>query len=835
MEGSKLKVIVAEKPSLAQTIIAAIGNGKFKREDGYAESSDYIVTWSFGHLFELADLDSYLPSTGEEKRRWSLEGLPFCPTEFHFELKKDPKTKKVDGGVRKQFGIIKTLINRKDVDAVIHAGDSDREGEIIIRKILEMAGNRKKVYRLWLPAQEHEDIRAGLREMRLDEFYDDLAKEGNARTYVDWLFGINLTRTATVKSGSLIRVGRVIVPIVKAIYDRDMEIKNFKPVPYFTVVSEEETNGEKVKLTCKQTFKQENKAEAQALADKLNAQRAVVTDIKTEEKTISAGKLLSQSDLQGLAGKKYKMTPKETLEIAQKLYENGYTTYPRTPTQYLATSERDKINRVIGTLQKKGYKVTPKDKQKTIYDSSKVESHSAITPTNKIPAPGDLNAKEQKIYDIILNRFLAVFCSEPCKVDHTTMVISVGDMEFRLTGDVFLQRGWMEYDESSRNDKILPKLAVGDEVNILFQLVGKETKPPSHYTVKTLGDFLQNPFRKGKPKAEETDANDKDDDEPEEPELVTEDEIPDDDEDYKAILSGLEIGTEATRADIIDKAIASQYIALKNNKYTILPGGEYYIETLWKMGIIMDKYKTAELGRTLKQVYRGEISIQDAVDHAMTEVQAFYDSAVATEVEKQAGAGLPNGVICSCPIPGCGGDVKEGKKGYYCSNYKTCTLNGLWKNACYVNITPKDVAALLKGSTISKPYTTKNGFKMTKKLRYDISEGKILDVSNEPMTAGKPKDGEETQSVACPVCHSPILDRPTSFSCSNSDCGLTLWKQSRFGSNTVRITPAKAKVLLSGGHVLYSLTSKAGKNYEGYLKLKINGKYANLEPDGFPD
>ncbi len=826
-----MKVVIAEKPNLAKNIISAIGGKNFSWKDGYAENSDYIVTWTFGHLFELADMHSYLNKDSDSVRTaWSLENLPFCPKEFHYELKKDPKTKKVDPGVRKQFQTIKSLLARKDVDSIIHAGDADREGEIIIRNILRMAGNRHPVFRLWLPSQTPETIREGLRTMKNDSEYDDLAREGYARSFEDWLFGINLTQTSTLQCGSLLRVGRVITAMVKAVYDRDMEIKNFVPTPYLIVGSQEETNGEKVPLKCKKSFSVEDRAQAQALADRLNAAGAVVTDISAEEKIIHAGKLLSQTDLQALAGKKYKLSPMETLSIAQKLYDAGYATYPRTPTQYLATKEKKKTDHVIEILQSMGYHVEPKSSKK-IYDDSKVESHSAITPTEKIPEKGVLSPKEQLVYDIILNRFLAVFCSIPCKVERTTITITSGDTEFHLRGDVYIQRGWMEYEDTGRSDKVLPKLSVGDNVNIFFKVSEQETKPPSHYTVESFGKFLQNPFKKKVIDANNEDVSDEED--AEQSLAQTEDEFQDDDEDYKAILSGLEIGTEATRAGIIDKAIMSEYISLKNNKYTILPGGIYYIETLWKMGITIDKYKTAELGRTLKRVYRGELSIQTCIDHCMDEVRAYFDAAVATEVERHTGPGLGSGIITTCPL--CGGDVKEGKKGYYCSNYQTCSLKGLWKNACFVSITPKDVIALLKGSVISKPAKTKSGNKITKKLRYDIEDGQIVDVTFEPMTAGTAKKGEGPQTLKCPSCGSPIIERPSSFSCTNESCGFVLWKQARYFDNTLRISATKAKALLSGKHALFTLKSKTGKEYDGYLKLKVNGKYANFEADGFPD
>ena len=206
-------LIIAEKPSLARNITESIG--KMKKQNGYYEGSGYIVTWAFGHLFSLADVEDY-SQTNEKK--WTLQSIPCFPEKFKFVLKRDYKTKVVDSGVERQFEVIKYLCNREDVEIIVNAGDSDREGEIIIRTCIENASpQNKSLKRLGLPDQTPETIRQGLLEMKDEAEYDSLANEGYARTYMDWLYGVNLTRYATLKSGSFLRVGRVIVPIVRAI------------------------------------------------------------------------------------------------------------------------------------------------------------------------------------------------------------------------------------------------------------------------------------------------------------------------------------------------------------------------------------------------------------------------------------------------------------------------------------------------------------------------------------------------------------------------------------------------------------------------------------------
>ena len=212
-----MKLIIAEKPSLARNICQGIG--KMDKKDGYFINDEYIVSWAFGHLFSLVDVESY---SGEKVGGWTLDNLPCFPESFKFELRR-ADNKKVDYGVEKQFKILKTLCNRADVDTIINAGDADREGEIIVRLCVNNALEKSKAQkRLWLPDQTPETVRKALSEMKDETEYDNLADEGFARTYIDWLYGVNLTRYATIRTGKLLRVGRVIVPIVRAIYERDM-------------------------------------------------------------------------------------------------------------------------------------------------------------------------------------------------------------------------------------------------------------------------------------------------------------------------------------------------------------------------------------------------------------------------------------------------------------------------------------------------------------------------------------------------------------------------------------------------------------------------------------
>lgn len=673
-----MKLIIAEKPSLARNIADAIGD--MKKQGAYFSNNEYIVTWAFGHLFSLCDIEDY-EDTPSANKRWTMDNLPCFPEKFKFELKKD-KDKKEDSGVRKQFETIKALCNRADVDTIINAGDADREGEIIVRLCIENSGAEEKAQkRLWLPDQTKETINEALAELKDGADYNNLAQEGFARTYIDWLYGVNLTRYATLKSGTLLRVGRVIVPIVKAIYDRDMAIRNFKSEKYYAIVSKAVTGGEEVELTSKTKFKAEEYVLAKKFCEGYNLKKAVVKSKKTKKDSLAPGKLYSLSKLQNVLGKKYKMSMAESLEIVQGLYEKGYLTYPRTNSEYLATAEMGKVKKIIENIKLLGYDLEFKNK-KTIFDDSKIESHSALTPTYKIPKKEQLSEKEYTVYSTVMRRFAAVFCREDCLAEKTEIVIDLeGAEEFTLKGTVITQKGWMKYDDGGKKDKILPALEKGDIVNTNFATVEKETTPPKHYTIETLNNYLKNPFKEEKAKAQEN----------------TEEE--NDEADYKAMFEGLELGTEATRTGIIDNAKRSNYIALKKDVYTILPAGENLINSLKAMNIIMDKYKTAEVGKALKKIFKGEFSVNDGVEIAKKEISQVFNQQ-KQPLETDTDMGLAGSVAGKCPL--CGENVVRTSFGYGCSGYKQgCkfSVNGyILKRA----ISFENVRLLLQNGTTAK-------------------------------------------------------------------------------------------------------------------------------------
>ncbi|MCH5167582.1 MAG: topoisomerase C-terminal repeat-containing protein [Erysipelotrichales bacterium] len=700
-------LIIAEKPSLARNIVSAIGN--MKRNDGYYSNDSYYVSWAFGHLFTLADIEDYEENVTDYK--WKMDNLPCFPKKFKFNLKKDAK-KEADAGVLKQFNIISNLANQENVTEIVNAGDADREGEVIVRLVIENAlKTEKKLTRLWLPDQTPETINEGLKDLKLENEYDNLANEGFARTYIDWLYGVNLTRYATLKTGTLLRVGRVIIPIVKAIYDRDMAIRNFTPEIYYGIFSNEETNGEKIELNSKEKFSKNEKNKAIEMCQKYNVEKAIVFDKKVKNDILNPPKLYSLSKLQNYLGKKYKMSMDKSLDIVQKLYESGYLTYPRTNSEYLAVAEKDKIKTILNNIKKIGYPVKFKDK-KTIFDDSKIESHSALTPTYKIPEKDKLSEEEYLVYQTVFKRFVAVFCETDCEIEKTEIKIKVGELEeFNLKGTIIKTPGWTRFDEPSTKDKILPNVNIGDEININFEPKEKETTPPKHYTIETLNNYLKNPFKEDKKELEEKENLNEEDDS----------------EDYKAIFEGLELGTEATRTGIIDNARKSEYISLKKDVYTILPGGEFLIESLLQMNISMDKYKTSEMGKALKKVYRNEITVDDSVKLACDEIADVFNKK-EVNIEKDTDIGFYGDIVGKCPL--CGNDVMKNRYAYGCKNYKECNFK-ISTTICGRTISKSNAELLLKDGASSKieGFISKNGKNFDGRLKLD--NGKVVFDFNE--------------------------------------------------------------------------------------------------------
>lgn len=618
----KKYIAICEKSSIMENLAEALPEKLVKRGRNYY-GEHYQIHALSGHIFELFNMEDY-PEYPSKKKGWDLDALPFFPKTFRYKL-----MQKTTGGTsaKKIFDdIVKGI---EWADAVIHVGDSDDEGQVLVDNVLHYAKCTKPVYRLIQDSNTVDEFKEALQKMKPNNSpeYKAMALEGRFRAFYDWLYGINASRYASLKFGTTgkdcYHVGRVITAIVFEIFKRDYEIQNFVPQPYFQNVSKEGLT-----LTSKTTFKTEE--EASKVADQYNRAGAKVIAMNRRKTVIQAPKLFSQNTLQGWMGKYYKMSPSDTLKTVQSLYENGYASYPRTESEYLKSEEKNKIKKIIQSLQGSGVDLAFKDSNK-IFNDKKVIAHSALVPTGKIPDMNKLNQKEQIVYKEIVDRFHKVFFSEECMVHRTTLDIQCLNEKFRIQGDIYISKGWKQVKNLRTNDREIPDFQKGDNIPINFQPEKKMTTPPKHYTTDTLVKFMDNPFAK-------------------------DEEIEDEDTMYANIRKGATIGKTSTRAEIINKAQKSGYISLKKDIYRIEQKGIFYINSLFKLGIDLSKESTVKMGVLQREVGTGQISIKKALQLIYEDVNHMF--------EKRDQNFLP--VICRCPI--CRGRVLESVSGFQCEN-----------------------------------------------------------------------------------------------------------------------------------------------------------------------
>ena len=656
-----MKVIIAEKPSLAMNIVKSIGS--MNRANGYFQNRDYIVTFAYGHLLRLYDVDDYFK---RGKTKWKLDELPFVPENFKFKIRDDK-------GVKKQYEIIKDLIKRDNVTEIVNCGDADREGEVIVNNIINRIFREEKINkpikRLWLPEQTTQTIRNELRGLKDDREYRNLYNEGLARTYLDWTYGINLTRYLSIKSESFLPVGRVLIPIVKFIYDRDKAIENFKPETYFEIGAIIKKDNLKIKAKLKdRRFSADEREKAESLLNSLKDKKAVVFKVEKKKVKKHPPKLFSLDTLQNKMFKEFKISLDDTLKHLQKLYEGGFTTYPRTNTEYLAENEKERIKSVIEVVKEKfNVDIDFKDKKK-IFDSSKVESHSAITLTIKIPDVEKLSEDEKNVYTAIKNRFISNFLNEETIIEETSVIIKIDDEIIELKGNVIKQEGFLKY-ENMKKENELPDFVEGEELNTKLLVDEKQTQKPNRVTESELNNFLKNPFKKK--------------------EIEDLENVNDDDE-YKMILEGCEIGTVATRSGIIKNAKKYEYIKEVKGHLECENKGVKLIEVLEKLNINLDKGKTVEFGKQLKKIYRNEIEISKVVDKVKDELNNIVEGGNKIQIDRIESKG--HGSLGICPV--CGqGKVIVGKTGYGCSR---------WKEGCKFFISNKIAGKSITESTVKK-------------------------------------------------------------------------------------------------------------------------------------
>ena len=669
------KVIIAEKPSVARNIADALGIKG--RNNGYMEGESYIITWVFGHLLQLYDAYDY----DEKMSNWRLENYPFIPENFKYKIKSENgNRKKIDKGAEKQIGIIKGLIERDDVDSVVSATDWDREGQVIADEIFEYIKTDKKIDRLLLNEWTKDEVLKGLDTLKPNNEMIPLHDAGFGRQIADWLIGINLTSVATVRynmSGhkKLLNIGRVLLPTLKIVYDRDMEIEQFKSTSYFKLavnLSKEdmsfetlyyEMQNEEGKDVYSEKFK--DKKQLQEIAKEIKGKNCIVDEIETERKKENPPYLFNLSNLQGHITGKYKgWTSDKVLKVAQNLYEKKLITYPRTASFVLDESLKDKVNKVLDVVKRgKPYEKDVKFKDtKRIFDSSKVESHSAIIPTYVVPK--NLSMDEAIVYEAIRNRFLAQFLPQAVS-EETKITFKIEDYHkdayLKVKGKVQILEGFRMAEQIQSKDLLLPKVEKGEKFPIASGKVNEVVKkPPKHHTEKTLLKVMETCGKS-----------------------VTEEES---DEMMHAILSGFSIGTPATRAETIKKLKDTGYIE-SQKKYLILTSlGKMMVET-FPVRELFDLDYTGKLEKTLSDIERGKFQQEDFLNLIKDFVVKSCDD---IKNDRKFARGKAKGEFAGV-CPECGGNIVENKGGFLCENINEGCPFAVWRNDRYLEFQDKKV------------------------------------------------------------------------------------------------------------------------------------------------
>lgn len=671
-------VCIAEKPSVAKDIARIIGANSSR--DGYMEGNGYQVTWTFGHLCTLKEPNDYT----ENWKHWSLSALPMIPDRFGIKLIDD-------AGIRKQFAVIERLMQA--ADGIINCGDAGQEGELIQRWVMQKAKAKCPVKRLWISSMTDEAIREGFNSLKDQSEYNPLYIAGLSRAIGDWILGMNATRLYTLKYGQnrqVLSIGRVQTPTLALIVNRQKEIDNFKPEPYWVLST---VYRDTLFTATKGRFA--SKEEGEKAFETIAGKTFCITDVQKKNGTEAPQRLFDLTSLQVECNRKFSYSAETTLNLIQALYERKLTTYPRVDTQFLSDDIYPKCPAILNGLR--GYQELTRPllvkaliKPKRIFDTSKVTDHHAIIPTG-VPAV-NLTDMERNVYDLIARRFIAAFWPD-CKFSTTTVLGKVEDVEFKVSGKEILSPGWRTVyaredtdaveDESKKGDdeRTLPAFVKGESGPHEPTLSEKTTTPPKYYTEATLlrametaGKFVE-------------------------------------DETLRAALKENGIGRPSSRANIIETLFKRRYIRRERKNLVATQTGIELIDTIHEellkscelTGIWEKKLRDIEHRRYDASLFINELKTQiteivndvlrDNSNRRITtttdddlkkkratrsapkkKASASAAGKIRTAARKTEAGQTPDDSIIGTKCPLCGkGTIIKGKTAYGCSN---------WKNGC---------------------------------------------------------------------------------------------------------------------------------------------------------
>ena len=865
-------LIITEKPSVARDFAQVLGVSG--RQDGYIENEKYVITWCVGHLVEMVYPEVY----DERYKKWKLEDLPFLPRDYKYD---------VIPSVSKQYDIVHRMLHREDIDTVYWAGDAGKEGQTIEENIRNFGGVRDgmKELRVWIDSQTEEEIRRGINEAKPMSDYANLGKSGIMRTIEDYAMGINFSRAMSVKYGNLlndaagtssytaIAVGRVMTCVLGMVVIREREIRNFRETPFYRVVGNFAPMGMNVDTGVAQAewkavdgskyfespflykengFKEERTA--QQLISELTGRKAIVSSIEQGISKKKAPLLFNLAELQAECAKRFKISPDETLQVAQDLYEKKLTTYPRTDARVLSTAVAKEIGKNISRL--KGYEPTTPYVEKimkeglhyniakTAYvDDSKVTDHYAIIPTGQLTELGSLNSLQRAVFDLIVRRFLSIFypAAEYQTVKLTVEIAHPGangnyTEKFFTSTKVLKSPGYLEVgnykknnDNTVENDAserdgdggnesekdenrgllaLAQRIKNGDELTVAgFEIKEGKTSPPKRYTSGSMVLAMENAGQ-----------------------LI-------EDEELRAQIKGSGIGTSATRAEIIKKLVRIGYLNLNKKSQVLSPEtlGEMVFEVVnMTVPALLNPKMTASWEKGLDGITRGTVIMEDYREkledfirkETLAMVQNDQKQQLINQIQPLTGKGARGiaakkklGVVC----PICGGELETTSFGYGCSNYKKDGTGCKFSLGTVAgrDLSEEEFKALIeKGRTeVLNGFVSKSRKKFSSALVLEKDEdGKIT--VNFDFSENKP---EVIEDLKCPACGGAIIKTGFGYACENRNrnvegsCTFAIGKMAEKDLN-----PAQVKELLTEGRTstIRGFKGKSGKKFDACVALE---------------
>ena len=670
-------LVIAEKPSVAQSYAKNLS--AYKREDGYLEGESCIVSWCLGHLAEYAQPEEYDP----KYEKWQFDDLPILPEAWKLKVSKDKK---------KQFDVLKGLMNRSDVEYLVNGCDAGREGELIFQRVYDLAGCRKPVKRLWISSMEDAAIQKGFQTMKSEEEYKNLCMAAVCRAQADWLIGMNGTRAYTTRYFKRLVVGRVQTPTLAMLAERQERIEHFQKEAFYKVAL---TDG-------KLTVVSENIANEEAadlLAALCNGSTAVVTQMKKERKKSFPPKLYDLTSLQREANRYFGYTAKRTLDMLQELYEEKLVTYPRTDSQFVTEDMKDSVEELVGKMPvllpfvdygQLGHDI------KRVINNAKVSDHHAILPTKEAVEKGiaDLPADKKNLMMLICQQLVQA-TGEEYLYEQTDITVKCQEHDFKARGKIPVQMGFKEVEKAFKQLCVKAEPVEGKE---------KETSIPAGY---------EEGMRLFPVKAEKTTHYTSPPKPFNEDTLLAAMETAGNKEfDSETEKKGL--GTPATRASIIEKLVSSGYAQRKGKQILPSTEGKELVKVMPEY--LKSAVMTAEWENRLLMMEKGQITDTQFMEEITSLVRKILEVCREIPEEERRRFQTAREVIGKCPVCGC--DVFEGKQNFYCSN-RQCDF-ALWKENRFLGSMAKNLDKKMARELLDKACTHVKGLYSKKKdMKFD--------------------------------------------------------------------------------------------------------------------